>query len=1067
MAKYSLNKEEFFIEDYNKAKSFCSFLPAISGKFGLPLWCFYVNRAQGVVSLGIKDKDHSLLEFLPANKSLFSVFYQGFRTFLKIDSKFYEPFRIPQKNQVRQVMKVSSSFLEIEEENKKRGLDIRVRYFTLPSSEFASLVRIVELKNITTRPRDLEIIDGLPGILPYGCKNLFLKDLARTLEAWMQSYLNKDLAFFKLKVSPQDIAQTIYIQGVNFYFSCFFSKKNEIKFLRPIIDSHLLFGEDSDLSLPFNFADKKFNYVKKDLLLGRTPCAFSFVKLRLNPQESFRFFSFIGSAEREEEVVNFSKKLSLSWIEDKFEENKKIIKEIQQKAFINSSLKTLDFYTQQNFLDNVLRGGFPQRFGDKVFYLYNRKHGDLERDYNRFKFEHNFLSSGEGNYRDINQNRRQDVFFEPKVFEENIRLFFNLQRLDSYNPLVVKSPKFIFRDKESFKKAFFEFFVSELLKKLEGMVFSEFSLSEFMRFLKENKVSSKLWEELIKRVLSFSKKVEQADFGEGFWIDHFTYNLDLVESFLAVFPDKESELLFKEEYSFYDDFCKLTPRRKRYYLKDGYILQKDFLGFDGEKANLINSRQYFKHQLRIRDKDEVFYTNLLVKLLVVVLNRISTLDPFGRGVEMEAGKPGWCDALNGLPSLLGSSLAETFELLRIILFLKEKVGKYREKKISLPSEIFNFFKDLKELLQESKSEGFKDSLDFWERSHTLKEDFREKVFWGVSSEFYSLSLGEVEEFLELSEEKISLGLKDIDYKRLPTYFINEVVEYQEKQGFIFPLKFKQKELPIFLEGFVRAMKISPPETIKLIYNSLKKSSLYDKNLKMYKICTSLRKAPLEIGRIKVFPPGWLENESIWVHMEYKYLLELIKAGLYEEFYKEFFNCFICFLKPSIYGRSNLENSSFIVSSANPDKKLWGRGFVARLTGATSEALNILLFMCLGKNPFYLKQGKLILEFKPLLKKDLFTKKEDAVFILDNKGKPQEFTLPKNTFSFMFLGKTLVIYHNPQRIDTYNRKAKVEKIIVRYANQEEFVFNSSQIEEPHSLRIRDQKAWIIEVFITSG
>jgi len=428
MAKYSLNKEEFFIENYNKVRSFCSFLPAISGKFGLPLWCFYVNRAQGVVSLGIKDKDHSILEFLPANKSLFSVFYRGFRTFLKIDSNFYEPFRIPRNNWLKQVMKVFPSFLEIEEENKKKGLNIRIKYFTLPSSDFASLVRIVELKNITTRPEDLEIIDGLPVILPYGCKNLFLKDLARTLEAWMQSYLNKDLAFFKLKVSPQDVAQTIYIQGVNFYFSCFFSKKNQIKFLRPIIDPHLLFGEDSDLNLPFNFVDKKFNYVKKDILLGRTPCAFSFVKIRLNPQENFRFFSFIGSAEKEREVVNFSKKLSSDWIEDKFEENKKIIKEIQQKAFINSSLRTLNFYTQQNFLDNVLRGGFPQRFGGKVFYLYNRKHGDLERDYNRFKFEHSFLSSGEGNYRDINQNRRQDVFFEPGVFDENIRLFFNLQK---------------------------------------------------------------------------------------------------------------------------------------------------------------------------------------------------------------------------------------------------------------------------------------------------------------------------------------------------------------------------------------------------------------------------------------------------------------------------------------------------------------------------------------------------------------------------------------------------------------------------------------------------------------
>ena len=29
--------------------------------------------------------------------------------------------------------------------------------------------------------------------------------------------------------------------------------------------------------------------------------------------------------------------------------------------------------------------------------------------------------------------------------------------------------------------------------------------------------------------------------------------------------------------------------------------------------------------------------------------------------------------------------------------------------------------------------------------------------------------------------------------------------------------------------------------------------------------------------------GWLENESIWLHMEYKYLLELIRNGMYEAF----------------------------------------------------------------------------------------------------------------------------------------------------------------------------------------
>ena len=38
------------------------------------------------------------------------------------------------------------------------------------------------------------------------------------------------------------------------------------------------------------------------------------------------------------------------------------------------------------------------------------------------------------------------------------------------------------------------------------------------------------------------------------------------------------------------------------------------------------------------------------------------------GVEMEGGKPGWYDALNGLPGLLGSSMAESCELARLLAF---------------------------------------------------------------------------------------------------------------------------------------------------------------------------------------------------------------------------------------------------------------------------------------------------------------------------------------------------------------------------------------------------------------
>ena len=70
--KYYLNKlGEFVIEDYNYAKPFANFFPGIAGKYGIPMWVFYVNRGQCISSFGTKDKDQAILEFFPANKACF------------------------------------------------------------------------------------------------------------------------------------------------------------------------------------------------------------------------------------------------------------------------------------------------------------------------------------------------------------------------------------------------------------------------------------------------------------------------------------------------------------------------------------------------------------------------------------------------------------------------------------------------------------------------------------------------------------------------------------------------------------------------------------------------------------------------------------------------------------------------------------------------------------------------------------------------------------------------------------------------------------------------------------
>jgi hypothetical protein len=136
-------------------------------------------------------------------------------------------------------------------------------------------------------------------------------------------------------------------------------------------------------------------------------------------------------------------------------------------------------------------------------------------------------------------------------------------------------------------------------------------------------------------------------------------------------------------------------------------------------------------------------------------------------------------------------------------------------------------------------------------------------------------------------------------------------------------------------------------------------------------------------------------------MEYKYLLELLKQGLYEEFYADFKHVLIPFQDPKVYGRSILENSSFLVSSAFPDKKLHGNGFVARLSGSTAEFVQIWLVMNVGKAPFFLdKNGRLVLSLFPAL----------AGWLFDKHGE----------YKFRFLGKTQVTYHNPKRLNTFGK-----------------------------------------------
>ncbi|ADL41453.1 hypothetical protein COB47_0077 [Caldicellulosiruptor obsidiansis OB47] len=1069
---YDEKTNSFCIENYQISKPFSSFLPGIAGIFGIPLWCFYVNRGQCIVSFGTKNKDGAILEFLPADRAYRLASTHGFRTFLKLNKNlFYEPFQIENLLYfAKSKMSIFADHLEICEENSNLGIKAEVRYYTLANKNVASLVRELKIVNVSEKPIDIEALDGLALIVPYGKGDFALKNMSRTAEAWnFVENLDKKAPYFRFHSSSEDTTEVVEIKEGNFFVS-FDNTHGNFERCDVVIDPKIVFGISSEIVKPYEFIFSDNLDISNQVFANKTCCAFAYAKRTLKPHEALSIYSIIGHAKRVDELNHFVDSIdSAEFFDRAFEENKAVINAIIEKNTIVTSDKKLDEYAKICYLDNILRGGMPFtiEYDNKkdVIYLFSRKHGDLERDYNFFEIQDTYYSQGNGNFRDINQNRRNDIIFNPDIFDFNVWYFMSLIQLDSYNPLVVKGVKYRLNNLEHLEK-----YIINGKEKLKKFFEKDFLPYELIKFLESQDIKINISkEDFVNCCLVNSEKVIEADPGEGYWIDHFTYNFDLIENFESIYPDKMRQLLLQRKYYYYDNEHYVKPRKERIKIIEGQIKQHGAYALDKEKQELINSRADKKRYVRTHNGHGDIYTGSLIeKLLVILLNRMASLDPFGVGVEMEASKPGWNDALNGLPGIFGSSVCETFELLRLVRMLKKYFEVYLEdvKEIEVFEELYNFFVKLKKLLSQTQDE--KDTLFYWIESNNIKEEYREKTRFGVSGNIVCISREEMLEFLDLCSEKFSKAKEkafDSEKGLFYTYFINQPVEYEydaQKQE-IKIKKFSQKRVAFFLESQVRAMKvIDDKEQKRKIYQNVKESSLFDRELKMYKTNESLANETNQLGRIKAFTPGWLENESIFMHMEYKYLLELLKGGLYTEFFEDFKVVLPPYMDPAVYGRSIFENSSFIASSSNPDKSVHGTGFVARLSGTTTEFLNMELIILFGEKPFEYKNGELIFKLSPKLPGWMFTEEEREVEIVLN-GNKQTIVIGKNQLAAVLFGRTLVVYHNPRRLCTYDPGVNVQKYILHF-DGEVVEIEGEKVPEPYSYEIRNGMCKKIEVLL---
>ncbi len=1010
MSQYRYENNQFIIENYDNQKPFSSFLPGIAGLKGIPLWVYYTNRGQGIAGFGVENKNGSIFDFVPANVAYKRTELQGFRTFIKINDQVHEVFSSISDDVVERRMLIESNSLGFEEINKTLGVKVNVTYFTATEAPYAGLIRKLTLTNLEGTSKSLEVVDGLMTIWPYKNDDVIIKTMSNLAVAWFEAYnTDKNMPFFRNRSTTNDSAEVGAVEAGHFYAA--FSSVNKGP-LPVIFDPDILFGEQTSLIKPMAFMKKTLPELlaQDQVSANKLPCAFCAFDGDLN--ETLTITSVIGKMASVDQLNQLSADFSVDYFDQMAQKATDVTAALLNDVDGKTAYPLFDAYVKQSYLDNFLRGGYPLSFEGKegpiVYHVYSRIHGDMEREYNDFYVEPAYYSHGNGNFRDVNQNRRNDVYFVQEAGLYNVKQFMELIQLDGQNPLVIKGSRLLVNQEDwpTILKA---------VKKGEGslatVLKNSFTPGELLTTIEEQEIElDRSQDELLNLVMKHAVQENHAAYGHGFWVDHWTYNMDLVDNYLNIYPDRLEALLYEDQYKYFRSPDFVLPRNLKYVLNnEGNVRQYNALYKNSEQLELEGFDTDATNWYRLKDQT-VLKTNLAVKLLVLIINKMTNFDPSGLGLMMNSDKPGWNDAMNGLPGLFGSGMSEVIEIRRVIEFLIKGLSTY-ERSHSVPKEVAELMADYQTLLE--KRLAFEmDELCFWESVQTKKEAYLSAILNPIADARIECSNQSVLSLLKLmhqkSSEAISQGI-EMGSGIMPSYLVHQATAFEINPGQLHPVNGMQtvrvkewscRSLPLYLEAPARYLKqLHNPQEAKDIFDKIKLSGMYDEQLKMYVTSESLEDETLEIGRARAFTPGWLERESVFMHMSYKYLLGLLKSGLHDAFYGEIEHALPPFMDPSVYGRSTLENSSFIASSRNPNPKNHGRGFVSRLTGTTSEMITMWLHMMTGSKLFTFK-NQLNFELNPVLRADYFDERQQV--------------------SFNLFKNTKVIYDNPKRKNTFGQ-----------------------------------------------
>ncbi|MBW1295377.1 hypothetical protein [Aquimarina litoralis] len=660
-------------------------------------WMFISSN--GGLSAGRKDSDHSIFPYYTDDKITESSDITGSKSIFRLQKEgrvhIWEPF----SERYTGVYKYSRNIYKSVYGNKvlfeeiNHDLEITYTYMWCSSNKYG-FVKKSSLINNSDHAIEIEILDGLQNIMPYGVHTDLQAIRSNLVDAYKRNELVKTsgLGIYTLSAIIVDRAEPSEALKANIVWSKGLEKpKYLVSSLQ--LDAYRK-GEDILEEIDIK-AEKGAYFINSTI--------------NLESNNTKNWITVANVNQGPSQVAEISKKLYLN--DDIIQEihndislgNEQLINLVSASdGFQLTADKRRNARHYSNALFNIMRGGifdfnytiekidftnyletantdvynksevllkdFPDVFtlfelkevayknNDKDFirlaleYMplkFSRRHGDPSRPWNRFSINTQSEIDGskildyEGNWRDIFQNWEALAHSYPEFVESMIHKFLNASTFDGYNPYRITKGG------------------------IDWEIVEEHDPWSYI----------------------------------GYWGDHqIIYLLKFLEFFQDYYPNRLQDFLGQDMFVYANVPYKIKPYQE--------LLQdpKDTIVFDYELDRSIRNKRTelgADGALLLSNHKTIHHVNFIEKILVTMLAKLSNFIPEA-GIWLNTQRPEWNDANNALVGN-GVSMVTLYYLRRFLFFFKELLATSSIEEIEISTELKDFFIEVYETFDNSQS----------------------------------------------------------------------------------------------------------------------------------------------------------------------------------------------------------------------------------------------------------------------------------------------------------------------------------------------------------------------------